>query len=197
MQLSVVKALLGLLAFRQVLGTAYAYPNQGHALADDVVLLQESQLDEGTDEETWFEKRATDPPLTNWGQGPGTTWSGFVKQPANSQWTTDTIDEYAVNAWRQTSPPALVAALWVPGVGVYLGSIPHGTEPTGITVQAAFDGRLRTQAPVLWGQVKDRTYQGTSKWHAEDMAMTGLDLNLLAVGRTGKGTGLLPPVLKS
>jgi hypothetical protein len=178
MHFSIINAFISLLTFSQVLDTAYAYPSQDPTRTDYDVLLQKNQLNKGTDEETLFEKRATDPPLTNWGQGPGTTWSGFVTQPANSQWTTDTIDEYAVAAWRKTQsasnpPPVLVAALWVQGAGVYMGSIPHGT-PVGsssISVQVAFDGMLRSQAPVLWEQVKLRQYQNTSKWHAEDMAM--------------------------
>jgi hypothetical protein len=98
MHLSVINAFISLLAFGQVLGTAFAYPSQGLTLIDHAVLPHENQLGEGIDKESLFKKRETDPPLTNWGQGPGTTWSGFIKQPTKPQWTTDTIDEYAVAA---------------------------------------------------------------------------------------------------
>jgi hypothetical protein len=176
MHFSLVNAFVSLLAFGQVLGIARAYPSQTSTLQDYAILLQDNELSERNAEENAIEKRATVPPLTNWGQGPGTTWSGFVKEPANSQWTDDTINTYAFNAWRATqsgskSPPVLVAALWVPGAGVYLGSIPHGTDGGSASVQAVMDGKIRTQAPILWQQVKDRTYENTSKWHAEDMAM--------------------------
>jgi hypothetical protein len=52
---------------------------------------------------------------------------------------------------------------------MYLGSIPHGTESTttgSAEVQAMMDGRIQSQAPILWQQVKDRNYENISKWHA-------------------------------
>jgi hypothetical protein len=177
MHFSLVNTFVSLLAFGKVLSTARAYPSQPSTLLDYAILLQDNELSERDAEENAIEKRATIPPLTNWGQGPGTTWTGFVKEPANSQWTDDTIDTYAFNAWRATQsslqpPPVLVAALWVPGAGVYLGSIPHGTNgANNAEVQVLMDGRIRAEAPILWQQVKTRTYKNTSKWHAEDMAM--------------------------
>ncbi|KAF2818933.1 hypothetical protein CC86DRAFT_388621 [Ophiobolus disseminans] len=176
MHFSLAKACITLLAFGQALGIARAYPGQPSTILDQNLLRHNNQLSAGTDDEIPVERRAVVPAL-NWGQTLGTTWSGSVKEPANSGWTEDTIDEYAVSAWKQTQSgsnplPILVAALWVPRVGVYLGTVPHGT-PSGssMSTQVQMDSRIRTQAPLLWRQVKDRAYKDTSKWHAEDMAM--------------------------
>jgi hypothetical protein len=89
---------------------------------------------------------------------------------------TDTIEEYAYMAWQATQvgvnkDATIVAALWVRGVGMYLGSIPHGQTGT-MPVQAQMNGMIRTQAPVLWSKVQSRVpKRGSIKWHAEDMAM--------------------------
>jgi hypothetical protein len=98
MHFSLVNAFISLLAFRQVLGIAQAYPSQTSTLQDYAILLQNNELSKRNAEENAIKKRATVPPLTNWGQGPGITWSGFVKELANSQWTDDTINTYAFNA---------------------------------------------------------------------------------------------------
>ncbi|KAF2820795.1 hypothetical protein CC86DRAFT_427631 [Ophiobolus disseminans] len=177
MHFSLAKACITLLAFGQALSIARAYPGQPSTILDLNLPRHDNQLSERNDDEIAVERRAVVPALTNWGQELGTTWSGFLKEPANSEWTEDTIDEYAVSAWKQTQSgsnplPILVAALWVPRVGVYLGTVPHGT-PSGssMSAQVQMDSRIRTQAPLLWRQTEHRTYKDTSKWHAEDMAM--------------------------
>jgi hypothetical protein len=168
MRFFLAKTLVGLLAFGQALGTAYAFPYRLSSL------IEKDQLSNVTDHIGRVERRAP-PELTNWGQGPGTTWSGWVKESANSDWTTETIDHYVYDAWKKTQigskpPPILVAALWVQGSGVYLGSVPHG-KSGDTDVQVLFDSMLRTQTRLLWQRVKDRIYKNTVKWHAEDMAM--------------------------
>jgi hypothetical protein len=66
----------------------------------------------------------------------------------------------------------LVAGLYVPKEGVFLGSIPHGKDAQSNSAQANFDGRARMQAPIFWSKVKDREFgPSTTKWHAEDMAL--------------------------
>jgi hypothetical protein len=178
----ITKAFVSLLAFSQTLNIAQAYPGQDPARPT----YTESAIDNGpggvNKEVALVAKReVTISDFSKWGQGRdelGTTWSGYVKEPKNSGWNTDSIDAYTVRAYdaSQCGPnplPVLVAALWVPGVGVYLGSIPHGKMRNSgdMSAQVGFDGMLRGQAPILWEQVRDRTAVNTSKYHAEDMAM--------------------------
>ncbi|KAH7396095.1 hypothetical protein BKA66DRAFT_596608 [Pyrenochaeta sp. MPI-SDFR-AT-0127] len=178
MYLNFANALVSLLAFSQAPWAAQAYPKQHNDLPAHIEPTQEAGFKSyGINVATAsYSKRAPSPPLTNWGQYPGTTWSGFVKEPANSGWTEDTIDEYAVLAWRETQStarkePTIVAALWVRGKGVYLGSVPRGQNGQ-FSAQAALDSLLRSQAPILWSVVNERKIlAGRNKWHAEDMAM--------------------------
>ncbi|KAF2828287.1 hypothetical protein CC86DRAFT_405290 [Ophiobolus disseminans] len=178
MHFSLAKACIALLAFGQALGVARAYPSQTSTTLDQNFSHHDNQSSKGNDEETPIERRALEPKLTSWGQGSiAATWTGSLKEPAKSGWTENTIDEYAANAWKQTQygsdpAPILVAALWVPGVGLYLGSIPHGDYPgSTMTAQARMDSLIRAEAPLLWQQVQHRTSKGTPKWHAEDTAM--------------------------
>lgn len=163
------KGLLGLLAWGSLLFVD-AYPSHPLGL---------SPADTSTDGHvsTAHTKR-TVIDLTNWGQGKlGTTWFGFVQEPANSGWDENAIATVAMNAYEQTQcggtqEAVIVAALWVQKVGVYLATQPHGTLSGGrFTAQAAFDGMCKASAPVLWHQVADRTKTGNTKWHAEDAAM--------------------------
>lgn len=54
----------------------------------------------------------------------------------------------------------LMAALYVPGVGVFLCSIPQPAAKKYITANAPVD------VPALWGEIKGRTPSGSA--HAED-----------------------------
>jgi hypothetical protein len=108
----------------------------------------------------------------------GTTWFGFVKEPANSQWTRTTIKEFALEGWRQASASGektLVSALWVVGDGVWLGSIPHGRDRnTGNGGQRGFGVALSASGqPRLFAAIGHRilVHDGTTLWHAEDVAM--------------------------
>ena len=126
--------------------------------------------------------KRTVPQLTEWFQARDNlaqTWSGFTKEPHNSGWNEKSIQEVAKTAWKETQPqsrptPLLVAALWIPGTGVYLGSQVRGTSTLErISAQARFDNILLNQAKVAWfsGKLKDRENHTVTKWHAEDVAM--------------------------
>jgi hypothetical protein len=175
------KAVISLLALSQTFGIAQAYPGQDPARSAYAGSATDNSLSGSNKEEALLTKRTVQiSDLSTWGQGEdglGTTWSGYLKEPKNSGWTTDTIDAYTKMAYDATQcgsdpPPVLVAALWVTGVGVYLGSVPHGTMLySSMTAQVGFHSMLRGQAPLLYRRVKDRTAVETSIYHAEDMAM--------------------------
>lgn len=61
----------------------------------------------------------------------------------------------------------VVAALFVPGQGVFLGTPAHGAGP------AKVESFAEANAPFYWvdAKVKDRTVTGGAKYHAEDIAM--------------------------
>ena len=170
-------ALLSLFTASHSLWLTQAHPGQRRELANDAVLVQNSGTTDGDVAAARWTRRADGAP-PNWGQGQlGETWTGFVDEPANSGWTQQTAEDYAYYAWKATQEskkePLIVAALWVPSVGVYLGTQPRGMLPPEkiISAQAGLDSRLKSEAPVLWRVVSGRTYTGNTKWHAEDTAM--------------------------
>ena len=108
----------------------------------------------------------------------GNTWFGYVAEPANSGWTTATIVEMAAKAWHARTQHSqavnkvlMIAALWVPREGVWLGSVVQGPG------NAEFRRKAPILAPRLWKEVKDRKFTGSSlsshpaMYHAEDAAM--------------------------
>lgn len=70
-----------------------------------------------------------------------------------------------VRTKRKRGPKFVVAALFVPNQGVFLGTVPH--EPGDDKVRTF----APTHAPVLWEILKDRTTKTKTVFHAEDMAM--------------------------
>ncbi|KAF2175415.1 hypothetical protein K469DRAFT_683960 [Zopfia rhizophila CBS 207.26] len=103
--------------------------------------------------------------------GWGATWDGHIQEPSNSGWTKATIQGFAYQGYLQVMAEApnavtMVSALWIPGQGVWLGTIVHDAG------KQVFPQQAPTMAPLLWGQIKDRVITGTtsSKYHAEDMA---------------------------
>jgi hypothetical protein len=174
MLFSLAKTAIGLLTLSQALDTVYAFPNQDFIRPEHGVAGEKDYF------ESTLEKRTTPPPqpeLINWGQESGGTWKGLVEERPGSNWNIDTCRNIVHAAWKRTQsgtnpPPILVAGLYVPGEGVFMGSIPHGKDAQSISAQANLDGRARTQAPIFWSKVKDREFgPGTTKWHAEDMAI--------------------------
>jgi hypothetical protein len=178
MLFSLAKTVIGLLALGQALDTVYAYPNLDLIRLEHGVSVQETQFGEKDHFESTLEERTTPTPeIINWGQESGGTWFGFVEEGPGSNWDEDTHYNIVQAAWKKTQsgsnpPPVLVAGLWVPKEGVFMGSIPHGMVNDQMSAQVRFDGRATLLAPILWSQVKGRKFgPATTKWHAEDMAM--------------------------
>jgi hypothetical protein len=113
--------------------------------------------------------------MVNLGGQWGSTYVDATPEPANSGWTRQDIRGLAKAGYEQVvavtrQPNMIVAALWVPGQGVYLGSIPQDGG------QIAFAQEAPTNAPRLWDAVRGRKYTADaagseSMFHAEDMAM--------------------------
>ena len=115
--------------------------------------------------------------------GLGITWNGFLAEPTNSEWTKETIRGYAKEGWEQTQNTGqqdwtLVAALWVPRNGVYLGSIPHarpGAFEDDEHVEIAFESLADNLAPVMWRHAESRStgadQRSETRFHAEHMAL--------------------------
>ncbi|KAF2675686.1 hypothetical protein K458DRAFT_471206 [Lentithecium fluviatile CBS 122367] len=111
--------------------------------------------------------------------GWGTTWTGYVKEPPLPipAWTRNTIRAYAKEGYEMimasgnANEVTIVSAVWSPGRGVWLGSIPHGAGA------AQFPPTCRDNAPRLWRELEHRTPIDTpageapTLWHAEDMAL--------------------------
>jgi hypothetical protein len=179
MLFSLAKTVTGLLALGQALDTVYAYPNRDIIRSEHGVSVQETQFGDKDHFESTLEQRTTPTPeIIDCGQESTGTWRGLVEEKPGSQWDDNTHEMIVYTAWKKTQsgknpPPVLVAGLWVPKEGVFMGSIPHGVVPgSGYTAQALFDSRATKSAPILWSVVSERTYgPSTTKWHAEDMAM--------------------------
>ena len=98
----------------------------------------------------------------------GDTWHSF--EPEQAGWTPDTIKGFARYAYANmvaqgASPWTVVSALWIPGKGCYIGSLPKE--------QVKFASMAPIIAPTLWEQIKNRrvTVPGAfATYHAEDMA---------------------------
>jgi hypothetical protein len=187
MQLRLAKALLGLLAFSPLFRPAQAYPYTGtdSAPAGEPTSIEAvsdyqhvSLVDTAALPPT---KRAVPVPfqMVHPEKSLELTWSGVVKEPANSGWTRATIQAYAEEGWQQTQATTprqvtLVSALWIPGRGVYLGSIPHALAMADKEhVEIAFETIASNTAPLLWNEIGCRTRRADtiSIWHAEDMSM--------------------------
>lgn len=74
-------------------------------------------------------------------------------------------DAYNDVKGKRTSDLFIVAALFVPRQGVFLGTVPHGV---GVDKVKEFGP---TKAPELWKEIGRRTSTTSTFYHAEDMAM--------------------------
>ncbi|KAF2427838.1 hypothetical protein EJ08DRAFT_662702 [Tothia fuscella] len=109
------------------------------------------------------------------------TWVGTIAEPAAPRfWDHHTVRVVAEEFWNRIHAIApqesgtIVAALWIYGHGIFLGSIPH-TQPGNeiIDGQDLFKRNAPEYAPLLWSMIENRrltTNKKTSLWHAEDMA---------------------------
>lgn len=99
------------------------------------------------------------------------TWRGR-QLPSGTTMTNRALREIARSAFRDVMSKkkggggTVVAALFVPGQGVFIGSPAHGNGP------AKVESFAKAKAPTLWGYMEFRTWNGQgSKYHAEDVAM--------------------------
>ena len=101
----------------------------------------------------------------------GDTWFGSILFENEEEWTADTIKDFAARGYRDIiakggDTTTVVSALWIPGKGCYLGSIPKGP---GVEL---FAQRVENEAPRLYHHIRNRVvdYVDYAKYHAEDMA---------------------------
>ncbi|KAJ4347686.1 hypothetical protein N0V95_005184 [Ascochyta clinopodiicola] len=97
------------------------------------------------------------------------TYRGY-KFDVGSTMSSTTLLNIAKDAYndvkgKRTSDLFIVAALFVPGQGVFLGTVPHGV---GVDNVKKFGP---TKAPELWKVLGGRTSTTSTLYHAEDMAM--------------------------
>ncbi|KAF2710661.1 hypothetical protein K504DRAFT_532452 [Pleomassaria siparia CBS 279.74] len=108
----------------------------------------------------------------NWGED---TWRGIHRLTANTI-DPDEVIAHARSGFRKiqkerkSKTGIVVAALFVPEKGVFLGTPAHGSGEAHVRAWAP------GQAPFLWKILKDRTYSDPTKtsgsmYHAEDVAM--------------------------
>lgn len=118
--------------------------------------------------------------IPGWG---GSTFSGYYKEMPNKPIGQTTLKNLVKEKYGETkklvgNEPLLLAGLYIPGDGVYFGTIGHGTG------EQLFRQQVQATAPRLWSQYKNRDYtkqakedfkkKGTplpSLVHAEDVAM--------------------------
>ena len=124
-----------------------------------------------------------DVPVFQMATRPNTGWANtmFARIPEHQSggWYRSTVRDIAREGHEQlvTAFPgevSLVAALYVPSEGIWLGSIPHGNGPGGVSAQDYFATRCLVDAPRLWREIRGRTRVGAytgSLWHAEDAAL--------------------------
>jgi hypothetical protein len=198
MRLHIFNAISGLLAIGLFSGLTQAHPYTSSDVAITIppasIQANTSDYVSGIDTATTVRAKRTKPPLQFSLQRGGleSTWAGVVKEPLNSGWTKTTIKEYAYEGWQQTqnecSGVTIVAALWIRGKGVYLGSIPHAYSAVDKEhVETAFETALSSQAPLLDSKIgcRDVADKTVARYHAEDMAM-------LTYERTEKPSGSYP-----
>jgi hypothetical protein len=105
----------------------------------------------------------------------GNTWFGYTQEPPNSGWKAHTIREMTRQAYDSRKHVQeggfVLAAVWVPGEGVWFGSTVQGAGHNTFKAQA------QTLAPELARAIGTRTFSGTSQsqtpalFHAEDAAL--------------------------
>lgn len=184
MGLSFTKFIISLLTITQTLCTAQIYRHP-HALPNAILAKNlSSYVAADQENSTYRDKHALPikraPPacqMKSLGGPWGTTMVDEIVEPPNSGWKRSDMHRLAREGYEQVAaatqqPNNLVAALWIPGRGVYLGSIPHNGG------QTAFSENAPVNAPRLWGLIDDRTHNfdggaigSESIYHAEDMAM--------------------------
>ncbi|KAF2822732.1 hypothetical protein CC86DRAFT_385645 [Ophiobolus disseminans] len=181
MQFSVTQALFCLLSLSPAICSAKPYARHSAPATLNALNSSDSDVTNGyhgpaANQHTPWIKRVPAPPVVlskkpQWGD----TWFGYVQEPPNSGWTAGTIRTMTQDAHesRKSQHPDrfVIAAVWVPDVGVWFGS----------TVQGVGHNTMKAQAPLLaprlWAEIKDRKLTGLSQspnpalFHAEDAVL--------------------------
>lgn len=199
MRQSFAKALLGFFALSQALCLTQAFPYK----PTEAISAQHDYEGHGSNVLSPLDKRA--PPDTKdlssftffilpfdcrYENKLQTTYYGTLDEPKNSGWDEDFIDKMVEYVYDRKIPNAafMLAALWVPSVGVYFGTVPRGRveiqgqrgemrEELYEDMTTWFRRSAPENAPIMWESVKGREVKekGASIWHAEDMAMYGYE----------------------
>lgn len=191
MRFTVNIALAGLLALSQTLWPVHAAPALSTEPEDDIVSARSIQIAHVNDVHSLRIKR-TPADDVDWDRalqvnnpvGLELTFQAWIPEQADSNWNRDTIAQFAKAGYaevykrRGEYEPYVVAALWIRGKGVAIGTQVRGLDIASHTAERFMDSLLPTDAPVLWELVKNRRVVGTigadprtAKWHAEDTAM--------------------------
>ncbi|KAF9701249.1 hypothetical protein EKO04_000983 [Ascochyta lentis] len=119
--------------------------------------------------------------------GWGETFFGFYKENPNRRISKATVRNMAKQKYQEvmtlTNDVTIVAALYIPGDGIYFGTIAHGAG------EAKFASTATSKAPKLWSKMGNRkpvkeTKKGEtppSLYHAEDVAMYNYESKNLRV----------------
>lgn len=119
--------------------------------------------------------------------GWGATFFGFYKENPNRRISKATVRNMAKQKYQEvtalTNDVTIVAALYIPGDGIYFGTIAHGAG------EAKFASTAVSKAPKLWSKMGNRkpakeTKKGEtppSLYHAEDVAMYNYESKNLRV----------------
>lgn len=110
-----------------------------------------------------------DKPMTAGGAWGADTYRGYQFELSSTISSTALLniakDAYNDVKGKRTSDLFIVAALFIPGQGVFLGTVPHGV---GVDKVKEFGP---AKAPELWKEIGHRTSRTSTLYHAEDMAM--------------------------
>lgn len=119
--------------------------------------------------------------------GWGETFFGFYRENPNRRISKATVRNMARQRYQEvmtlTNDVTIVAALYIPGDGIYFGTIAHGAG------EAKFASTAASKAPRLWSKIGNRepvkeTKKGEtppSLYHAEDVAMYNYESKNLRV----------------
>lgn len=124
--------------------------------------------------------------LPGWGE----TFFGFYKENPNRGISRGTVRNMTRQKYQElltvTDKVLLVAALYIPGDGIYFGTIAHGAG------QQKFKDTAEQNAPILWSNIKlckavtknvKENDPPPSLYHAEDVAMYNYESNNPALAR--------------
>jgi len=138
--------------------------------------LLEKRMDEQAGQQTTI----PEDPLRRWMPGVE-TWCAFDPYPntlTKAQVRGYVQEKYSelvtLPEFRSTGGTTILAGLYIPCMGIFYGTIPHGGTLAGVELDAtgSFTIQAKLDAPCLWNTIGGRRnlQGGTTLYHAEDMA---------------------------